>query len=119
MTSSPDSAFSTRLRGELAANGLSQAELARRVGVSQQTVSKWLSAETQPRLKLVPTLAHALEISPTELSATLVSTNGAAAMAAASDDERLVALVHRIRVLAPAQLARVEAYVHGLADAGP
>ncbi|WCO66377.1 helix-turn-helix transcriptional regulator [Iamia majanohamensis] len=119
MTSSPDSAFSTRLRGELAASGLSQAELARRVGVSQQTVSKWLAAETQPRIKVVPLLAEALDLSPTELSATLVSANGAGAFVASTDDARVAALVHRIRSLAPAQLARVEAYVHGLRDAAP
>lgn len=118
MTSTAPTAFSTRLRAELTGSGLSQAELARRVGVSQQTVSKWLSAETQPRLKLVPRLARALDLSATDLSATLVALNGHDHASPCTEDPRVAALVHRIRQLGPGQLARVEAYVHGMRDAG-
>lgn len=117
MTTLATTAFSTRLRTELDRSRLSQAELARRIGVSQQTVSKWLSGETQPRLKLVPRLAQALDVTAVELSASLVSTNGHRPDLSEERDWRLTALVDRLRHLTPAQLARVEAYVHGLRDA--
>ncbi|CAN5639902.1 MAG: helix-turn-helix transcriptional regulator [Iamia sp.] len=115
MTTMARTPFSACLKGELEASGLSQAQLARQVGVSQQTVSKWLGAETQPRIKLLPALAQALQLSTTELSATLVSYNGSSQPLHA-EEERLVALTRRLRRLDPMQLAQVEAYVHGLHD---
>lgn len=115
MTTMARTPFSARLRGELAASGLSQAELARQIGVSQQTVSKWLGAETQPRIKLLPALADALQLSTTDLSATLVSCNGSTPPLHA-EEERVIALTRRLRRLDPVQLAQVEAYIHGLHD---
>lgn len=111
----PRTALAERLRAELRASGISQVELAQRVGVSQQTVSKWLTAETQPRPKLLTTLARALDVDATELSATLVADE-----APPSPDQlmamRVSALDRRIRDLEPAQMARLEAYVRGLLD---
>lgn len=95
--------------------GLSQKAVAARVGVSQQTVSKWLTGETQPRVKLLPALADALSIDPTELSAALVAINEPAPGDAASE-LRLAALDRQIRDLTPAQMDQLEAYVRGLRD---
>lgn len=94
---------------------MSQAALANRLGVSQQTVSKWLTGETQPRVKLLPTLAEALGLEPTDLSAALV----AQAEPKTLDEEtelRVAALERRIRDLAPEHLDRLEAYLRGLRD---
>jgi transcriptional regulator with XRE-family HTH domain len=95
--------------------GLSQKAVAARVGVSQQTVSKWLTGETQPRVKLLPALADALSLDPTELSAALVAVAEPVAGDAASE-LRVAALDRQIRDLAPAQMDQLEAYLRGLRD---
>jgi transcriptional regulator with XRE-family HTH domain len=95
--------------------GLSQKSVAARVGVSQQTVSKWLTGETQPRVKLLPALADALSLDPTELSAALVAADEPVPGDAASE-LRLAALDRQIRDLTPAQMDQLEAYVRGLRD---
>lgn len=119
MPSTTRTAFADRLRVELDASRLSQASLADRVGVSQQTVSKWLAAETQPRFKVVPQLARALGVAAAELSATLVSTDEDPASADRLNELRIAALERRIHELGPDQLERLEAYVHGLLDGAP
>lgn len=118
MPSSPRTALAERLRAELRASGISQAALAEQVGVSQQTVSKWLTAETQPRPKLLTSLARALGIDPTELSATLVADDAAPPSADRLTEMRVAALDRRIRDLPPEQLGKLEAYVRGLLDGG-
>lgn len=95
--------------------GLSQKVVAARVGVSQQTVSKWLTGETQPRVKLLPALADALSLDPTELSAALMAMTEPAPTDAASE-LRLAALDRQIRDLSPAQMDQLEAYLRGLRD---
>lgn len=111
----PRTALAERLRAELRASAISQAELAHRVGVSQQTVSKWLTAETRPRPKLLTALARALGVDPTELSATLVADDHPPTPDRLLD-MRVSALNRRMRDLEPEHLARVEAYVRGLLD---
>lgn len=112
----PDrSLFADRLRTELRAARLSQAALAEQLGVSQQTVSKWLTGETQPRVKLLPALAEALDMAPTELSAALVARAEPKSLDEATE-MRVAALDRRIRDLSPQQLDRLEAYVRGLSD---
>lgn len=98
---------------------LSQATLADRLGVSQQTVSKWLAGETQPRVKLLPALAEALGMDPTDLSAALVARTEPKTLDEATE-LRVAALDRLIRDLDDAQMDRVEAYIRGLRDAsGP
>lgn len=114
--SAPDrSLFAERLRSELRRAHMSQAALADRLGVSQQTVSKWLTGETQPRVKLLPALAEALGLEPTDLSAALVARTEPKTL----DEEmelRVAALDRRIRDLSPEQMDRLEAYLRGLRD---
>lgn len=95
--------------------GLSQKAVAIRIGVSQQTVSKWLTGETQPRVKLLPALADALSLDATELSAALVAVDEPVSQDTASE-LRLAALDRQIRDLSPAQMDQLEAYVRGLRD---
>jgi transcriptional regulator with XRE-family HTH domain len=112
----PDrSLFADRLRTELRALRLSQAALAEQLGVSQQTVSKWLTGETQPRVKLLPALAEALGMEPTDLSAALVARAEPKSLDEAME-LRVAALDRRIRDLTPAQMDRLEAYIRGLRD---
>lgn len=112
----PDrSLFADRLRTELRGLRLSQAALAEQLGVSQQTVSKWLTGETQPRVKLLPALAEALGMEPTDLSAALVARAEPKTLDEAME-LRVAALDRRIRDLTPAQMDRLEAYVRGLRD---
>ncbi|HYI60562.1 MAG TPA: helix-turn-helix transcriptional regulator [Acidimicrobiales bacterium] len=116
MPSSPRTALAERLRAELRASGVSQASLAEQVGVSQQTVSKWLTAETQPRPKLLGALARALGMDVNELSAALVADDADPPSPDRLTEMRVAALDRRIRDLSPDQLSRLEAYVRGLLD---
>lgn len=116
MPSPKRTALAERLRVELRASGISQAALAEQVGVSQQTVSKWLTAETQPRPKLLGSIARALGIDATDLSAALVADETEPPSADRLTEMRIAALDRRIRELNPDQLSRVEAYVRGLLD---
>lgn len=58
----PMSGFGELLRSRREAQGLEQAELARMLGVTQQTVSKWETGVTVPRPARVSTLARVLEL---------------------------------------------------------
>ena len=59
------------MKGELAKNicryrkekGLTQEELARKLGVTFQAVSKWETAQTLPDITLLPGLSQLLDIS--------------------------------------------------------
>jgi len=95
--------------------GLSQLDVASRVGVRQQTVSKWLTGETQPRVKLLPAVAEVLGLEPTDLSAALVPPADTGTGDEPSD-LRVTAFSRRIRELSPEQLDRLDAYLRGLLD---
>lgn len=56
------SGFGELLRSRREAQGFEQAELARLLGVTQQTVSKWETGVTVPRPARVSALARALEL---------------------------------------------------------
>jgi transcriptional regulator with XRE-family HTH domain len=103
------------LREQMLLLGLSQADVASQVGVRQQTVSKWLTGETQPRVKLLPALAETLGLEPTDLSTALVPP-----VRDRSADEvselRVTAFSRRIRELSPGQMDLLEAYLRGLHD---
>ncbi len=58
----PDHPLGESIAARLKEIGMTQAELARRVGVSQQTVSKWIGGESTPRLKRLETLAGVLDM---------------------------------------------------------
>ena len=116
MSTPPPTALARRLRDEMRANHLSQAAVAQRVGVSQQTVSKWLTGETQPRPKLFQALADVLGIDARDLTATLVAPADRPLTLDEAIEQRLAVLDRRIRDLTPEQLHRLEAYVRGLRD---
>lgn len=59
----PDPALAARLRTALEAAGISQNELARRIGADRGTVSRWLSGETSPSFTMVKRIAKELAIS--------------------------------------------------------
>ena len=54
--------FSKNLSRERKARGLSQEELAARLGVSRQAVSKWETGEAAPDLSKLLALADALDL---------------------------------------------------------
>jgi len=56
-----------RLREALDASGLTQTGFAEAIGVSQSTVSMWLSGVRRPDRKLIHTIAGVLRVSPTWL----------------------------------------------------
>lgn len=103
------------LRDQMRLLGLSQVDVATRVGVRQQTVSKWLTGETQPRVKLLPSLAETLGLEPTDLSTALVPPTPTDEGGQPSD-LRITAFSRRIRELSPGQMDRLEAYLRGLQD---
>ncbi len=67
---------------------LSQADLARLVGVSQQTVSKWVKGEARPRPERLADLADAVDVPARELAllATGVKAADAVMVVVQSDD---------------------------------
>lgn len=103
------------LRDQMRLLGLSQLDVAEKVGVRQQTVSKWLTGETQPRVKLLPALAETLGLEPTDLSTALVPPPADDGGDQPSD-LRITAFSRRIRELSPDQMDRLEAYLRGLLD---
>lgn len=103
------------LRDQMRLLGLSQADVATRVGVRQQTVSKWLTGETQPRVKLLPALADTLGLEPTHLSTALVPPRVEPDLEEVSE-VRVAAFARRMRDLSPEQMDRLEAYLRGLQD---
>lgn len=58
----PVSRLADVLRGRREARGVEQGELARLVGVTQQTVSKWETGVTVPRPARIAALARALDL---------------------------------------------------------
>lgn len=54
--------------------GLTQASVARRLGVSEATYSRWLHGEKIPRDENIPALAEHLDLTPAELKALLAET---------------------------------------------
>ena len=56
-----------RLREYMTSSGLTQAELARRLGVSQPTVSDWLSGNIKPTVRRLLTISKKTGISVDEL----------------------------------------------------
>lgn len=58
-----------------AEKGMSQSDLARRLGVGQAAVSKWYQGANAPRKSMIPKLARILEISAKQLVDDLYSDN--------------------------------------------
>ena len=75
--------FSKNLSRERKARGLSQEELAARLGVSRQAVSKWETGEAAPDLSKLLALADALDLPLDTLCGRETSGNPSAAPAAA------------------------------------
>jgi lambda repressor-like predicted transcriptional regulator len=59
--------FATRLRTLLAAKGMTQINLAARIGVHQSAISMLLNRNCRPQRSTVEKLARALEVTPEEL----------------------------------------------------
>lgn len=59
--------FAKNLRKERKRRGMTQIELAGKVGVSQTTVSQWESTEKYPTLDKIYDIANALKISASAL----------------------------------------------------
>jgi transcriptional regulator with XRE-family HTH domain len=115
VSSSARAPLAELLREQMLLLGLSQADVATHVGVRQQTVSKWLTGETQPRVKLLPALADTLGLEPTDLSTALVPPVGDRP-ADETSELRITAFSRRIRELSPDQMDLLEAYLRGLHD---
>lgn len=60
----PAMSMSDRIREAREAKGLSQSELARRLGVTPQTVQQWEAAGTGPKRSRLPDLGKELDVSP-------------------------------------------------------
>jgi transcriptional regulator with XRE-family HTH domain len=61
------SSFAQRLRKARHNAGLTQAQLAREVGVTSQAVSQWERGETLPEIRNIPRIAAALKLDAAEL----------------------------------------------------
>ena len=59
--------FEEKLKQIMIQQGLTQKELAIRSGITEASMSKYLSGERTPRIDVIINLAHALEITTDEL----------------------------------------------------
>lgn len=75
--------------------GLTQEELAQRLGVTNQSVSKWESAQCCPDISLIPKLADIFEISIDELFGRQPSVNDVCAQFPLRDDDTFRVVVAR------------------------
>jgi len=62
-----ESAFADRLRELMEARGLTQCQLAAKIGVGQPAISNMLKRECRPQMRTVARLAEALGVQPSEL----------------------------------------------------
>lgn len=62
-----ESTFAARLRTVMDSRGLTQCELAAKVGLGQPAISNFLNRECRPQRRTVEKLAAALEVAPQEL----------------------------------------------------
>lgn len=62
-----DGIFAGNVRAERARLGITQDEVARRSGISQNTIMKYESGKVLPLIDKVPALAKALETTPSAL----------------------------------------------------
>ena len=75
--------------------GLTQEELAQRLGVTNQSVSKWESAQCCPDISLIPKLADIFEISIDELFGREIPVNDVCAQFPLRDDDTFRVVVAR------------------------
>ncbi len=75
--------------------GLTQEELARKLGVTNQSVSKWESSQCCPDISLIPKLADTFEISIDELFGREPSVNDVCAQFPLRDDDTFRVVVAR------------------------
>jgi transcriptional regulator with XRE-family HTH domain len=59
--------FTSFLKTQRATHGLSQKELAKKVGVPQTSIGQWERNEVSPTMKNIKKLSIALEIAPVEI----------------------------------------------------
>jgi lambda repressor-like predicted transcriptional regulator len=62
-----EATFAERLRAVMESRGMTQVELARRIGVGQSAVAMMLQRECRPQRRTVVRMAEALEVAPREL----------------------------------------------------
>ena len=62
-----ESTFAERLRDRMAATGMTQVELAEKVGIGQPAISMMLNRTCRPQKKTVQKLAAALGVAPVDL----------------------------------------------------
>ena len=75
--------FNDYLRARSKELGLNQTDIANRLGVSKQAVSKWFNGQATPDKGLLPGLANTLKIDMTELTSRLFGEAGSAVVPAA------------------------------------
>jgi transcriptional regulator with XRE-family HTH domain len=92
---------------------MSQAELAERLGIRQQSVSAWITGEAAPRTRRLPAIAAALGVSLADLlpDSSDVDVGFGAKRLPISDRERIAALERQLAELA-ARVSRLEVAEH-------
>lgn len=91
----------------LARNGISQAGFAKRMRVSEATVSRWVNGATFPRPEQIPIICSVLGISSDEI----FSATGKGPTAQKTLEGELLAAIERARVSMRAALDRLDADV--------
>lgn len=97
------SRFGEIIRARREEQGLEQVELARRLGVTQQTVSKWETGVTVPRAARLAALASLLDLDPALLHRVTATGGGSPLRQGASARE----LHHSLELLSERELLRL------------
>lgn len=90
----------SRLRQD---KGWTQKELASKVGVTQNHISRIEKDRMQPRRSTVKALAEAFEIQPDDLEALALVPDDETSTQLAQEDPELAALFSQVSILSPAQ----------------
>lgn len=108
----PRSPFGTRLEQEMLRIGATQQRFAQLVGVSQQTVSKWITGETTPRIRLLPKIEQLLEVPIGTLSSLLFAPPEAPGSAVDGKPKvSLAGLQRKLNSLTADEIAEVDLYI--------
>jgi len=112
-TSTP---FGERLELELTRVGLTQQQFATEIGVSQQTVSKWITGETTPRFRHLPHIEEVVGVPVGSLSPLLFAPHDAPPPLPRHPrtPTSVAALRRKMNGLTSAELAEVASFVDGI-----
>lgn len=107
-------AFSDRLKELMVQNGYKQASLADKLGVSQQTISRWVNGRFQPDIDQLIMLGKIFNVSVDDLLGSTSKDVPIKKQPTVDDDELRARAIERVQSLPDPALTRVLDFLEGL-----